>query len=454
MHVTDGAPAMVARARAKARFWVLIGLVTPSVSRSRSLMPGSWRAAACLRPRPSNFCVAQLCHGSRLRRARRRGRPTAGRVCSFRRPLLCLAGPRLPRCFFRGRLLPGGVLVSLAYVCGCACRGGTVLCECNRVLRVFAAACFLLFVLRRTTGTGVSSRRRAPLSRGSRGAPLALLRPEALDRVCAAFARATPLHCILEIHAYGRGGPVSEPVRRRWARAYAGLRRTEAAAPGARASSSPSRGPRTAPLPRSGGSAHVCSKRSSAAWSGPLERERGQASTSSTSARETAGSYARLSERGHRRVAGTPRRRCGRPRAGAPFARRVPRTFGRVAASSTRFRCAAALRPRRLDASLYLAEELRVLAEAARAAAPGGGVAVLDSPFYARAESGDAMRAEKRGETAARSADVAEDLLVIPPVEFLTRERSRRRRARGPRLPAPPRPLPPARTRRAASSRA
>ena len=99
--------------------------------------------------------------------------------------------------------------------------------------------------------------------------------------------------------------------------------------------------------------------------------------------------------------------------------------FGRVAASFD----ALPLRPRLFDlvvfdASLHLAEDLsRVLSEAARAAAPGGRIVVLDSPFYARPESGEAMRAEKRRETAVRFADVAEDLLALSPVEFLTRER-------------------------------
>jgi SAM-dependent methyltransferase len=99
--------------------------------------------------------------------------------------------------------------------------------------------------------------------------------------------------------------------------------------------------------------------------------------------------------------------------------------FGRVAASFD----ALPLRPGRFDlvvfdASLHLAEDLpRVLAEAASAAAPGGRVAILDSPFYARPESGAAMCEEKRRETAARYSDLAGDLLALAPVEFLTRER-------------------------------
>jgi SAM-dependent methyltransferase len=111
--------------------------------------------------------------------------------------------------------------------------------------------------------------------------------------------------------------------------------------------------------------------------------------------------------------------------AAAPFTRRLPRMFGRVAASFD----ALPLGPRLFDlvvfdASLHLAEDLpRVLAEAARAAAPGGRVAVLDSPFYACDVSGEAMRAEKCRETAARFADLAGDLLALTPVEFLTKER-------------------------------
>ncbi|HQQ79378.1 MAG TPA: methyltransferase domain-containing protein, partial [Thermoanaerobaculia bacterium] len=133
-----------------------------------------------------------------------------------------------------------------------------------------------------------------------------------------------------------------------------------------------------------------------------------------------------LAERGHRCVAADLRvDDVDGLGAAAPFARRLSRMFGRVAASFD----ALPVRPRLFDlvvfdASLHLAEDLaRVLAEAARAVAPGGRVAVLDSPFYARAASGEAMRAEKRRETAARFADAAEDLLALSPVEFLTKER-------------------------------
>ena len=73
------------------------------------------------------------------------------------------------------------------------------------------------------------------------------------------------------------------------------------------------------------------------------------------------------------------------------------------------------------DASLHLAEDLqRVLAEAARATARGGRVAILDSPFYARSQAGEAMSEEKRRDTARIFHDLAEDLLALAPVEYLT----------------------------------
>ena len=158
----------------------------------------------------------------------------------------------------------------------------------------------------------------------------------------------------------------------------------------------------------------------------PLERERGQALHVLDLGAGNGWLSARLAERGHRCVAADLRvDDVDGLAAAAPFARRLPRMFGRVAASFD----ALPLRARLFDlvvfdASLHLAEDLpRVLAEAARAAAPGGCVAVLDSPFYARAASGDAMRAEKRRETAARFTDVADDLLALSPIEFLTRDR-------------------------------
>jgi len=76
------------------------------------------------------------------------------------------------------------------------------------------------------------------------------------------------------------------------------------------------------------------------------------------------------------------------------------------------------------NASLHYAHDLRtVLVEAARVTRPGGVLAILDSPFYARDEDGEAMVVEKR----ARGADVfgarADILLAQGFIEYLTRAR-------------------------------
>jgi SAM-dependent methyltransferase len=219
---------------------------------------------------------------------------------------------------------------------------------------------------------------------------------------------------------------MSEPARRRWARAYARLRRTEGRGAGGDAElfALPwvTAGPLAAQWRIRARTFDTFLRRVVA----PLERERGQALRVLDLGAGNGWLSARLAERGHRCVAADLRvDDVDGLAAAAPFARRLPRMFGRVAASFD----ALPVRARRFDlvvfdASLHLAEDLgRVLSEAARAAAPGGVVAVLDSPFYAHAASGEAMRVEKRRETAARFSDVAEDLLALSPVEFLTKER-------------------------------
>lgn len=71
------------------------------------------------------------------------------------------------------------------------------------------------------------------------------------------------------------------------------------------------------------------------------------------------------------------------------------------------------------NASLHYATDLRsVLREAARVTRPGGLIAILDSPFYARERDGLAMVAEKREQFGER-ADV---LMALPFIEFLTCE--------------------------------
>jgi SAM-dependent methyltransferase len=110
--------------------------------------------------------------------------------------------------------------------------------------------------------------------------------------------------------------------------------------------------------------------------------------------------------------------------AAAGYAPHLPRLFPRVAASFERLPVA----PRSFDlaifdASLHYAEDLAaVLRESARAVASGGRVAILDSPFYAREDDGRAMLAERDRATRARFPDLAEDLLGMPMIEYLTLE--------------------------------
>ena len=76
------------------------------------------------------------------------------------------------------------------------------------------------------------------------------------------------------------------------------------------------------------------------------------------------------------------------------------------------------------NASLHYAQSLStVLEEAVRAVRPGGRIVVLDSPFYATESDGAAMAAEKRAQADVRFGARADDLLGLPFIEFLTRER-------------------------------
>jgi SAM-dependent methyltransferase len=111
--------------------------------------------------------------------------------------------------------------------------------------------------------------------------------------------------------------------------------------------------------------------------------------------------------------------------AAAPYARTLPRMFGRVAAGFERLPVrAGAFDLALFDASLHYAAGLEgALSEAARAVAPGGRVAILDSPFYRRAEDGDTMVAEKTRATRERFPDLADDLLALPSIEYLTETR-------------------------------
>jgi SAM-dependent methyltransferase len=218
---------------------------------------------------------------------------------------------------------------------------------------------------------------------------------------------------------------VTEPARRRWARAYTRLRRAEGRGAGGEKEllSLPylTSGPLAAQWRVRARTFDAFLRRVVV----PLENERRRPLDVLDLGAGNGWLSARLAARGHRCLAADLRvDDVDGLAAAAPFARHLPRMFGRVAASFD----ALPLRPRAFDlvvfdASLHLAEDLpRVLTEAARACAPGGRVAILDSPFYAKGASGEAMRGEKRRETAARFAGLAGDLLALSPVEYLTRE--------------------------------
>lgn len=111
--------------------------------------------------------------------------------------------------------------------------------------------------------------------------------------------------------------------------------------------------------------------------------------------------------------------------AARPYARILGRMFLRVAALFD----ALPLRHGMFDlvvfdASLHYASDLTTtLAEAIRVLASGGRVAILDSPFYRRAESGEAMAVEKRKSTRLNFPDLADALFAVPAIEYLTPDR-------------------------------
>jgi SAM-dependent methyltransferase len=108
--------------------------------------------------------------------------------------------------------------------------------------------------------------------------------------------------------------------------------------------------------------------------------------------------------------------------AAAPYARHLSRMFARVAASFQGLPFASgAFDLAVFNASLHYALDLATaLAEVARVVRGGGAVAVLDSPFYRRDESGDAMVAEKRAGAARVFGDLAPALASPRFIEYLT----------------------------------
>jgi SAM-dependent methyltransferase len=110
--------------------------------------------------------------------------------------------------------------------------------------------------------------------------------------------------------------------------------------------------------------------------------------------------------------------------ASSPYARHLPRMFGRLAADFS----ALPLGSRAFDlalfnASLHYAEDLgRVFSEAVRLVVRGGRLVILDSPFYRDPAAGEAMAAEKRRATETSHAALAPGLLALSSVEYLTRQ--------------------------------
>ncbi|MDL2716560.1 MAG: class I SAM-dependent methyltransferase [Acidobacteriota bacterium] len=217
----------------------------------------------------------------------------------------------------------------------------------------------------------------------------------------------------------------SEPPRRRWARAYMRLRRAEGRGAGGEAEllALPylTAGPLAGQWAIRARTFDAFVRRVVA----PLAEERGRELAVLDLGAGNGWLSARLARLGHRSVALDLRvDDADGLAAGALFRRHLPRMFGRVSSSfdalpfgDARFDLVV------FDASLHLAEDLpKVLAEAARATARGGLVAILDSPFYARSRSGEAMSEEKRRDTARTFEGLAEDLLALSPIEYLTRE--------------------------------
>lgn len=131
----------------------------------------------------------------------------------------------------------------------------------------------------------------------------------------------------------------------------------------------------------------------------------------------------RLAERGHAPMALDLRIDTvdGLGAAGA-YSEHVPRMFGRVSASFESLPLVdSAVDLAVFNASIHYATNLeRVLTETVRAVAPGGRLAILDSPFYPNEDAGDAMVAEKRRSASTVFGDLADDLTTLPFVEYLT----------------------------------
>jgi SAM-dependent methyltransferase len=111
--------------------------------------------------------------------------------------------------------------------------------------------------------------------------------------------------------------------------------------------------------------------------------------------------------------------------AACQYRSRLSPMFPRIAASYD----ALPLPPQQYDlavfnASLHYSTDLNVtLSEAVRVLTVGGAIAILDSPFYRTARDGEAMVAEKRAGRGLDLGSARDDLLGLPSIEYLTRDR-------------------------------
>lgn len=107
------------------------------------------------------------------------------------------------------------------------------------------------------------------------------------------------------------------------------------------------------------------------------------------------------------------------------YAEHVEPLFARVAASfehlpfpGSEFDLAV------FNASIHYATDLAAtVGEAARVLVPTGSIVILDSPFYRDARDGDAMVAQKRSGGSLDLGPCRADLLALPSIEYLTRDR-------------------------------
>ena len=218
----------------------------------------------------------------------------------------------------------------------------------------------------------------------------------------------------------------AESPRRRWARAYARMRRTEGRGAGGEAELLALPYLFAGPLAGQWAIRARTFDALRARVVDPLAKERARTLAILDLGAGNGWLCARLSRDHHRCVALDLRvDDVDGLAAGATFRGHLPRMFGRVSASFDALPFSDALFDLVVfDASVHLAVDLgKTLAEAARVTAAGGRVAILDSPFYARSSSGEAMAEEKRRETARIFRELAADLLALTPVEYLTRER-------------------------------